>query len=111
MAEIHRRQLGYLHRVLNLEEDDPVHCMFKNLVEFDVKGEKNWWSQVKPLLHLYGLPEDLKIVANLSKDVFKKMVNKGVVFVAAQQLKRECASLKKTSALAYEGFQTQMYLK
>ena len=111
MAEIHRRQLGYLHRVLNLEEDDPVHCMFKNLVEFDVKGEKNWWSQVKPLLHLYGLPEDLKIVANLSKDVFKKMVNKGVVFVVAQQLKRECASLKKTSSLAYEEFQTQMYLK
>ena len=72
IGEIHRRQLGYLHRVLTLEVDDPVQCMFNNLVDFDERGEENWWSQIKPLLPMYGLPDDLKIIANLSKDVFKK---------------------------------------
>ena len=49
-AEIHKRQLMYLHRILKLPPDDPVHKMFTNLMVFDLNGEKNWWSSVKTLL-------------------------------------------------------------
>jgi hypothetical protein len=80
-------------------------CAFAN------DGEENWWSQVKPLLAVYGLPEELDIIKNLSKEAFKKMVNKGVEHVLTQQLKSECSKLKKTSHLVYEDLQTQHYLK
>ena len=60
---------------------------------------------------MYGLPDDLSIIQNLSKDAFKKIVNKAVEFVITQQLKNECSRLKKTYCLAYEGLQMQQYLK
>ena len=110
-GEIHKRQLTYLHRVLSLPEEDPVADMFRNMMVFEEAGERNWWSEVKPLLPRYGLPEDLELVKNISKESFKRMVNKGVQFVCTEQLKRECSGLKKTSELRYDGLQMQQYLK
>ena len=112
LGEIHKRQLNYLHRVLTLPEDDPVHQIFQNMLEFEREGERNWWSDVKPLLALYGLPEDLSVVGNLSKESFKRMVKNGVHFKMAEKLKNECSNLQKTADLTYdEMLQTQQYLK
>ena len=61
-SEIHKRQLIYLHRILLLPDDDPVHQMYTNLVELAEKGERNWWSQVKPLLTKYHLPQNMEEV-------------------------------------------------
>ena len=109
--EINKRQLMYLHRILMLPDDDPVHQMFTNLVELAENGENNWWSQVKPLLNKYDLPQNLDDIKNLSKCTFKTMVNKAVSATVFEQLKTECASLKKTSELSYETFEVQGYLK
>ena len=112
LGEIHKRQLNYLHRVLTLPEDDPVHQIFENMLEFEREGERNWWSDVKPVLALYGLPEDLSVVGNLSKESFKRMVKNGVHFKMAEKLKNECSNLQKTADLTYdEMLQTQQYLK
>ena len=101
----------YLHKILMLPDDDPVHQMFTNVVEFAEKGESNWWSQVKPLLTMYGLPQNLVEIKNLTKGTFKGMVNKAVTAAAFEDLKIECASLKKTANLSHEKFELQGYLK
>ena len=60
----------YLHRILQLPEEDPVLQMFRNEVQLCERGESNWWTQVGPLLERYGLP-DVDVIKNLSKHVFK----------------------------------------
>ena len=110
-AEIHKRQLVFLHKILQLPIDDPVNQMFTNMQLFSANGEANWWSQVHPLLQEYGLPENLETIKQLSKDTFKSMVNKGVYHVSFSKLKSECASLKKTANLRYNTFGMQEYLK
>ena len=109
--EIHKRQLMYLHKILLLPDEDPVHQMFTNIVEFAERGESNWWSQVKPLLTKYGLPQNLDEIKSLSKGTFKGVVNRAVTDAVFEDLRSECASLKKTANLLYEKFELQGYLK
>ncbi len=110
-AEIHKRQLMFLHRILTLPVDDPVHQMFLNIMVFDLKGEANWWSQVKTLLPKYNLPICLKEIKELKKDTFKKMISKAVQKVVVDKLIIECTSLQKTKSLCYTSLEMQGYLK
>ena len=85
--------------------------MYVNLQKFAEDGESNWWTQVKPLLHQYGLPE-VDVISNLSKETFKSMVSRRVEHYWVQYLRSECAALKKTSNLEYdEVLKTKEYLK
>ena len=70
--EIHIRQLSYLHRILNLEEDDPVFIMWQNMKNFSQCGEANWWTDVSNLLENYELNLTLPEMKAMSKAVFKK---------------------------------------
>ena len=107
---IHKRQLMYLHRILTLPEEDPVHQMFVNLMALDQKGEQNWWSHVKSLLVNYHLSLDLNHIKTLKKCTFKEAVNKSVESKTFNELRTQCKSLSKTSSLTYETFKTQSYL-
>ncbi len=106
-AEIHKRQLMYLHRILSLPKDDPVAQMLLNLILLDEKGETNWWTQVKTLLPKYGLPSDLE---DLKKNTFKCMVNKAINKVVLDELVKDCSALKKTTGIEYKALQMQEYL-
>ena len=110
-GEIHKRQLMYLYKILLLPDDDPVSQMLRNLISMSENGEENWWSHVRPLLPLYGLPEDFNVIKQLSKNTFKLMVNKGVEHTMLEQLKRDCSLLKKTKDLSYSKLAMQDYLK
>ena len=110
-AEIHKRQLMYLHRILQLPNEDPVYQMFQNLKHLSECGEDNWWSQVKPLLQKYGVPENLDTIKVLSKNAFRTIVNKGVYHTSFAALKAECGVMKKTAHLCYNTFGMQEYLK
>ena len=110
-AEIHKRQLMYLHRILLLPIDDPVHQMFLNIMVFDLNGEDNWWSQVKILLPKYNLPLCLEDIKKLKKQRFKRMVKKAIHKAVLDDLTKECSSLKKTNNLTYEKLEMQEYLK
>ena len=46
--EIHKRQLSFLHHILNLNDDDPVKRMYNNMKL--LPGEKNWYNCVTKLL-------------------------------------------------------------
>ena len=109
--EIDKRRLMYLHRILNLEESDPVYITFQNMASFVKAGEENWWSEVEVALHKYGLPTDLDEIRELKKETFRKMVNEAVEDFAFKELTEECKGLKKTSCLSYESLKLQDYLK
>ena len=50
-------------------------------------------------------------MGQLSKSMFRTIVNNAVTASSFQDLKIECASLKKTAELSYESFELQDYLK
>ena len=109
--EIDKRRLMYLHRILNLEESDPVYITFQNMKCFAKAGEENWWSEVEIALRKYSLPTDLDEIREHKKERFRKMVNQAVEDFAFKELTEECKGLKKTSCLAYESLKLQDYLK
>ena len=94
--EIEKRQLMYLHKILNMDPTDPVKKVFWEGKRMDAAGEKNWWSGVAPCLVKYGLPQ-LHQIKELSKDCFAKKVKKTVTEFALTQLLAECRGLKKNS--------------
>ena len=106
-AEIHKRMLMYLHRILQLPTGDPVAEMFRNLKDLDQNGEKNWWTLVKTLLDKYNLNMDLKSIKSIKKCTFKTIVNNAVNDTVFEGLKKECGSLKKTAGLRYSSFNIQ----
>ncbi len=110
-AEIHKRQLMFLHRILQLPVDDPVHQMFLNLMILDQKGEANWWTQVKTLLPKYELPACLEDITKLKKNTFKDKVTKAINKTVLANLVKECSALIKTQNLVYDSLKMQDYLK
>ena len=107
--EIEKRQLMYLHRILQLEPGDPVWELFWELVQMNEAGEKNWWTGVKPLLCKYQLPTDLNEIKVMSKDTFSRKVKASVTATALHQLVAECQGLKKTANLQYKELKLQEY--
>ena len=108
--EIEKRQLMYLHRILQLEESDPVRMAFHAMTTLHEAGEKNWWTGVVKLLSKYDLSSDLEEIREMSKDSFSAKVKMVVSEKALVQLIAECKSLKKTEGLEYESLATQDYL-
>ena len=108
--EIGKRQIMFLHRILQLSEDDPVNIMFWNVKLHHEAGESNWWSDVVKNMERYNLVCDLDEIKATSKNVFSNRVKKAVTEFAFTELKENCRSLKKTADLNYQKFETQDYL-
>ena len=106
--EIHQRQLVFLHHVLNLEEDDPVKCLYEQMKR--LPSESNWLSDVSKSAAKYGINIDEEFLCSCSKDSYKATVRKAIESFAEERLKEECSGLSKTKDLRYEGFKTQPYL-
>ena len=100
--EIEKRQLMYLHRILQLCQDDPVSKLFWELKKFSDIGESNWWTGVEKCLQKYSLPSDLEVIRATSKEKFSDTVKLAISRVALYQLNVECSALKKTAGLHYE---------
>ena len=109
--EIAKRQIMYLHRILQLEPTDPVYKLFVEMKNFSAAGEINWWTGVECSLQKYNLPSDLNVVKSMSKEVFSAAVKKAVTNVAFESLKTECAGMKKTTNLKYDALEVQDYLR
>ena len=107
--EIDKRQLMYLHRILQLESTDPVLKLFWELVRMNEAGEKNWWTGVQHSLLQYSLPTDLNDIKAMSKNGFAEKVKAVISQKALDQLLGECQSLKKTTNLQYESLKPQEY--
>ena len=108
--EIRKRQLMYLHRILQLEHDDPVVQMFHNIVDLHKCGESNWWTDVKHSMEKYNIDTPLDEIAAMSKERFRVIVNTSVKKLALRELVDEVKTKKKTKHLIYTELQTQSYL-
>ena len=107
--EIEKRQLMYLHRILQLEPDDPVWKLFWESVRLCDAGEKNWWAGVRTSLSKYNLPTNLDDIKIMSKQQFSNRVKSAVTEVALRELLAESRSLKKTACLQYDSLELQDY--
>lgn len=108
--EIEKRQLMFLHKILQLDQTDPVLQLFMEQRRFSEAGEKNWWTGVEPCLKKYGLPSDLNAIKSMSKDSYSTLVKKAINETALKHLKAECSGLKKTANLQYDALKLQEYL-
>ena len=107
--EIEKRQLMYLHRILQLESTDPVWKLFWELVRMNEAGEKNWWTGVRSALLKYSLPTDLNDIKIMSKNCFTGKVKTAITDAALKELVAETKGLKKTASLQYNSLKLQEY--
>ena len=108
--EIEKRQIMFLHRILQMDPADPVFQLFEEMQKFSEAGEKNWWTGVEKCLGKYKLPTDFDKIKSMTKESFSTLVKKAVTRTALESLKVECAGLKKTAVLKYDSLKLQEYL-
>lgn len=106
--EIHKRQLSFLHHILNLDDSDPVKKMYYNMKQ--LSGEKNWYNCVINLLETYNIVMSEEEIKVKSKDAFKRIVKNAIRKVALTNLIQECSQQKKTNTLVYTKLKPQDYL-
>ena len=106
--EIHQRQLTFIHHIVNLNEDDPVHRLYQNMKR--LPGERNWLNDVLRSATTYDIDVDENMLKSISKETFKMRVKSKVQQFAFAKLKADCASKSKTCDVEYISFQTQPYL-
>ena len=111
--EIHKRQLVYLQRILQLDEQDPVRKVFnfQYSESLNENKENNWWSGVSKLLVRYSIEKSVDQIKDMTKEAFKKLVNSAVTKVAFDNLVAECNTKKKTMERHYTDLVTQEYLQ
>ena len=107
-CEIHKRQLSFLHHILNLEDGDPVKEMYNNMKE--LPGESNWYNCVAQLMETYKISMTEEEIKNLSKEAFKSVVKKAIIETTFAELCEQCCSKKKTCNLTYRKLKLQDYL-
>ena len=107
--EIEKRQLMYLHRILQLEHNDPVYVMYENMRDLSEAGEMNWWSGVERLLVKYQL--ELETIQSMSKETFAARVRKAVSDASFKALYDESKGKKKTAHLSYSKLCLQPYFE
>ena len=108
--EIEKRQLMFLHKILQLDHTDPVFKLFEEQRRFSEAGERNWWTGVEQSLQKYDLPLDLEVIRSMPKDSFSNVVRNSVTKTALNHLQTECSGLKKTANLKYDALKLQDYL-
>ena len=68
--EIHRRQITFLHHIINLESDDPVRALYEQMKR--LPGEPNWLNDVICSAGTYGIEIGEEKLRDLSKESFKR---------------------------------------
>ena len=108
--EIHKRQLMYLHRITQLEPDDPVFQVSEFLKSQNDLGEMNWWTGMTEILEKYGIDKSTEHIQKMKKDAFRGLVNEAVEKIALKELVADCVSKKKTENNIHSTIRTQPYL-
>ena len=107
--EIHKRQLNYLHKVLTLDNDDPVKRMYNELLKYPCA--QNWSNEIKTLRCKYNLLETDEEIESLNKGRWKRKVKKTIRQSALTFLNNEKKKLKKCALPEYPKLASQKYLQ
>ena len=106
--EIQIRQLAFLHHILNLPEHHPVLKIYNEQKCYPFA--KNWANSIHSLIELYNLPQE-DIIKKLTRNKWKGIVQSCINNTVQNQLKIECKTMKKTSALSFiSPFRISQYL-
>ena len=93
--EIEKRQLVFLKKILDRQNDDPVKMIYHEMLKY--QAERNWENNVHELRSKYNLPLSDENVCNLTYDTWKRMVNDRIKRVVAfLSLTAMCSTDKKT---------------
>ena len=106
--EIEKRQLVFLKRILDRENDDPIKMSYHEMLKY--QAERNWANNVHELRGKYNLPLNDENVCNLTYATWKKMVHDRVKYVAFASLTEMCSANKKTCLLSYDKLIKAPYL-
>ena len=88
---IKTKQLLYLHKVLNKEEDHWTLQTLQDLRERDI----GWAKQIEGILSAWGLEEDWNTIKNKSYNAWKKEVEKEAEKKNKEKLMDECLNKKR----------------
>ena len=87
--EIHKRQITFLHHIVNLDSNDPVRLLYEQMK--CLPGEANWLNDVHHSAEKYDIEIDEEKLRTISKDCFKKTVKSAIETFAFEQLRTECS--------------------
>ena len=106
--EIHKRQISFLHHILSLQPNDPVHALYQQMK--CLPGEANWFNDIQRSAAKYSIIIDEEKIKSVSKETFKGIVKAAIQNYAFKELKEECSSQTKTGTLTYDEFKCQSYM-
>ena len=108
-AELHIRQLSFLHHTLTLSNEDPVRMAYEQQKRFI--AELSWYNEVQCVLLKYGLTTDESIIGKMKIDAWTNLVKKKVTAKAVQQMNVVCNELSKMKQFpTLQRLQLQKYL-
>ena len=106
--EIHIKQLGFLHHILTLPDDDIVNHTYKQQLQYPAP---NWANEVAQLRTTYNITETDNDILSITKDKWKTIVKRNVANQALSDLCNEASSQKHAqNLLPYQNFICQQYI-
>ena len=106
--EIHTKQLGYLHHIVNLDDNDPVLLTYGQQLKYPAP---NWANEVLELRERYSITKSDMEIAEMSKESWKRLVKKKVGSKALSDLNEEASKQKKSlHLLPYQEHTRQEYM-
>ena len=106
--EIEFRQLTYLKRIIDRNQNDPVYQLYQEMLKYS--SEKNLANNILDLRRKYNLPLEDENISNMSKPVWKSIVKRQMQYYVFNCLLESCHSDKKTTLLRYNKFKSIDYL-
>ena len=91
--EIEFRQLTYLKRIINRDQNDPVYQLYQRMLKYS--SEKNWANNILDLRRKYSLPLKDENINNMSKQVWKSIVKRQIQYYVFNCLLESCQSNTK----------------
>ena len=105
---INSLRLNYLHKVLTLDDDDPLKCCYHEQGKYHF--EQNWVNEINVLRKMYGLHQSDSDIADMSKYSWKELVKNRITSFHFNMLTDELKQLKHIIVKPYSHLEQQSYL-
>ena len=106
--EIYRRQCGFLHHILNLEEGDPVKLLYTHMR--NLPDQQNWANTIYKTRLGYGIDVSDDEIKTMSLDEFKALAKRKIRDKVFRELLDDIKTKAKLSQLSYTKYEQQTYL-
>ena len=105
---INCRKLLFLHRILNLKEDDPVLKLYEE--QNKLPFEKNWANEVSRLREHYNIMLRDSEIKQIKKEKWRTLIKEKAVAKTFHELKDKLELKTKAKNLTYKSFKRQQHI-